>query len=97
MTAAAPPPGPMRAYAAVTAACWAFMSPDGALRILVLPQFISLGFIPVQIAWLYAVTGIVTNLATGWLAAPFGLAATLYGGLSLQIGARVALAQIDPA
>jgi len=91
MTDAAPSPRPMRAYAAVTAACWPFMSQDGVLRILVLPHFISLGFIPVQLAWLYAVTGIVTNLATGWLAARFGLAATLYGGLALQIGALVAL------
>ena len=32
----------------------------------------------------------------GWLAARFGLAATLYGGLALQIGALVALAQLDP-
>jgi hypothetical protein len=45
---------------------------------------------------LYEVAGIVTNLAAGWLAARFGLAATLYGGLALQIGALVALAQLDP-
>jgi len=90
----------MRAYAAVTAACWACKSQDGALRFLVLLHLISLGFIPVQLAWLfvlYAVTGIVTNLATGWLDACFGLAATLYGGPALQIGALVAMAQHDPA
>jgi len=93
-------PNPLRAYGAVTAAYWAFMLSDGALRMLVLLQFNALGFTPVQLAWLfllYEVAGIVTNLAAGWLAARFGLAATLYGGLALQIGALVALAQLDPA
>jgi len=93
------PPNPLRAYAAVTAAYWAFMLSDGALRMLVLLQFNSLGFTPLQLAWLfllYEVAGIVTNLAAGWIAARFGLAATLYGGLALQIGALVALAQLDP-
>jgi MFS family permease len=93
-------PNPLRAYAAVTAAYWAFMLSDGALRMLVLLHFNSLGFSPVQLAWLfllYELAGIVTNLAAGWLAARFGLAATLYGGLALQVGALVALAQLDPA
>ncbi|WP_276607105.1 organoarsenical effux MFS transporter ArsJ [Rhodobacter sp. SY28-1] len=97
---AAPPPNPLRAYAAVTAAYWAFMLSDGALRMLVLLHFNALGFTPVQLAWLfllYEVAGIVTNLAAGWLAARFGLAATLYGGLALQIAALLALAQLDPA
>ena len=89
---------PVRAYAAVTAAYWAFMLSDGALRMLVLLHFNGLGFSPVQLAWLfllYELAGIVTNLAAGWLAARFGLAATLYGGLALQIGALLALAQLD--
>ncbi|WP_434621878.1 organoarsenical effux MFS transporter ArsJ [Tabrizicola sp. M-4] len=76
------------------------MLSDGALRMLVLLHFNSLGFTPIQLAWLfllYEVAGIVTNLAAGWLAARFGLAATLYGGLALQIGALVALAQLDPS
>ena len=93
-------PDPIRAYAAVTAAYWAFMLSDGALRMLVLLHFNTLGFSPVQLAWLfllYEVAGIGTNLAAGWLAARFGLAATLYAGLGLQIGALVALAQLDPA
>jgi len=93
-------PNPIRAYAAVTAAYWAFMLSDGALRMLVLLHFNQLGFTPVQLAWLfllYEIAGIVTNLAAGWLAARFGLAATLYGGLALQIGALVCLAQLDPA
>ena len=57
---------PLRAYAAVTAAYWAFMLSDGALRMLVLLHFNTLGFTPVQLAWLfllYEVAGIVTNLA----------------------------------
>jgi hypothetical protein len=94
------PANPLRAYAAVTAAYWAFMLSDGALRMLVLLHFNTLGFSPVQLAWLfllYEVAGIVTNLAAGWLAARFGLAMTLYGGLVLQIAALVALSQLDPA
>ena len=99
-TPAIPPPNPLRAYAAVTAAYWAFMLSDGALRMLVLLHFNSLGFTPVQLAWLfllYEIAGIVTTLAAGWLAARFGLAATLYAGLGLQVAALVALAQLDPA
>ncbi|WP_235933253.1 organoarsenical effux MFS transporter ArsJ [Paragemmobacter ruber] len=75
------------------------MLSDGALRMLVLLHFNALGFTPVQLAWLfllYEVAGIVTNLAAGWLAARFGLAATLYAGLSLQIMALAALTQLDP-
>ncbi|GHF46423.1 organoarsenical effux MFS transporter ArsJ [Seohaeicola zhoushanensis] len=90
---------PLRAYGAVTAAYWAFMLSDGALRMLVLLHFNALGFSPVQLAWLfllYEVAGIVTNLAAGWLAARFGLASTLYAGLALQIAALIALAQLDP-
>jgi hypothetical protein len=75
------------------------MLSDGALRMLVLLHFNGLGFTPIQLAWLfllYELAGIGTNLAAGWLAARFGLAATLYGGLALQIGALVALAQLEP-
>ncbi|WP_103174505.1 organoarsenical effux MFS transporter ArsJ [Paracoccus sp. SY] len=91
---------PLRAYVAVTAAYWAFMLSDGALRMLVLLHFNGLGFSPIQLAWLfllYEVAGIVTNLAAGWIAARFGLAFTLYAGLGLQIAALIALAQLDPA
>lgn len=87
----------MRAYAAVTAAYWAFMLSDGALRMLVLLHFNGLGFSGVTLAWLfllYEIAGIVTNLYAGWLAARFGLASTLYAGLALQIGALVALTQL---
>jgi hypothetical protein len=41
--------------------------------------------------------GIVTNLSAGWIAARFGLTATLYAGLTIQIAALIALAQLDPA
>ena len=97
MSAAAP--SALRAYAAVTAAYWAFMLSDGALRMLVLLHFNGLGFSPVQLAWLfllYEVAGIVTNLSAGWIAARFGLTATLYAGLGIQIVALAALAQLDP-
>ena len=90
----------LSAYIAVTAAYWAFMLSDGALRMLVLLHFHTLGFSPVQLAYLfvlYEVAGIVTNLCAGWIAARFGLNATLYAGLVLQIAALLALTQLDPA
>jgi MFS family permease len=90
---------PVPAYLAVTAAYWAFMLTDGALRMLVLLHFNALGFSPIQLAWLflfYEAAGVITNLGAGWLAARFGLASTLYAGLVLQIGAILALAQLDP-
>ena len=92
-------PSALRAYATVTAAYWAFMLSDGALRMLVLLHFNGLGFSPVQLAWLfllYEVAGIVTNLSAGWIAARFGLTVTLYAGLGIQIAALAALAQLDP-
>ncbi|GIT91925.1 MFS transporter permease [Jannaschia pagri] len=90
----------LRGYAAVTAAYWAFMLTDGALRMLVLLHFYTLGFTPLQLAWLfvfYEIAGVVTNLTAGWLAARFGLAMTLYLGLGLQVVALVALTWLDPA
>ncbi len=98
--ASEPAPNGLRAYVAVTAAYWAFMLSDGALRMLVLLHFNGLGFSPVQLAWLfllYEVAGIVTNLSAGWIAARFGLTVTLYAGLLIQIAALAALAQLDPA
>ncbi|MHA6345808.1 organoarsenical effux MFS transporter ArsJ [Roseivivax sp. CAU 1761] len=92
-------PAGLAAYVAVTAAYWAFMLTDGALRMLVLLHFHTLGFSPVQLAWLfllYELAGIVTNLCAGWIAARFGLNATLYAGLGLQVAALLALTQLDP-
>jgi hypothetical protein len=90
----------MNAYIAVTASYWAFMLTDGALRMLVLLHFHTLGFSPVQLAYLfvlYEIAGIVTNLSAGWIAARFGLTSTLYAGLGLQVAALLALAQLDPS
>jgi len=87
------------AYVTVTAAYWAFMLTDGALRMLVLLHFHTLGFSPVQLAYLfvlYEIAGVVTNLSAGWIAARFGLTSTLYAGLSLQIVALLALTQLEP-
>ncbi len=90
----------LRAFGVVTAAYWAFMLTDGALRMLVLLHFHALGFTPVQLAYLfvlYEVAGIVTNISAGWIAARFGLTATLYAGLGLQVLALLALSTLDPA
>ncbi len=92
--------GGLAAYLAVTAAYWAFMLTDGALRMLVLLHFHTLGFSPVQLAYLfllYEFMGMVTNLSAGWIAARFGLTSTLYAGLGLQIAALLAMAQLDPS
>jgi len=100
MTDARPRPEGLSAYIAVTAAYWAFMLTDGALRMLVLLHFHTLGFTPVQLAYLfvlYEIAGIVTNLSAGWIAARFGLTTTLYVGLGLQVAALLALAQLDPS
>ena len=64
-------PEGLNAYIAVTAAYWAFMLTDGALRMLVLLHFHTLGFTPVQLAYLfvlYEIAGMVTNLSAGWIA-----------------------------
>lgn len=92
-------PAGLSAYIAVTAAYWAFMLTDGALRMLVLLHFHTLGFSPVQLAYLfllYEFAGIVTNLSAGWIAARFGLTSTLYAGLSIQVAALLGLALLDP-
>lgn len=99
MTKSAARPEGLSAYIAVTAAYWAFMLTDGALRMLVLLHFHTLGFSPVQLAYLfvlYEIAGVITNLCAGWIAARFGLTSTLYAGLGLQVLALLALAQLDP-
>jgi hypothetical protein len=93
-------PAGFAAYITVTAAYWAFMLTDGALRMLVLLHFHTLGFSPVQLAYLfvlYEIAGVITNVSAGWVAARFGLTSTLYAGLSLQVVALLALTQLDPA
>ncbi|UWR25254.1 organoarsenical effux MFS transporter ArsJ [Sulfitobacter sp. S223] len=93
-------PAGLAAYITVTAAYWAFMLTDGALRMLVLLHFHTLGFSPVQLAYLfvlYEIAGVITNLSAGWIAARFGLTKTLYAGLALQVIALLALARLDPS
>ena len=58
-----------------------------------------LGFRPFNWAYLfvlYEIAGMITNLSAGWIAARFGLTATLYAGLGIQVLALLALAQLDP-
>ena len=89
----------VRSYALVTGAYWGFTITDGALRMLVLLHFYSLGYSGVSLAFLflfYEFFGIVTNLFGGWIASRSGLRVTLYGGLILQIAALGMLALLMP-
>ena len=89
----------IRNYAVVTAAYWGFTLTDGALRMLVLLHFHTLGYSPLEVAFLflfYELFGVVTNLVGGWVAARLGLKATLFGGLALQVFALTMLAQLSP-
>ena len=86
--------GDVRNYALVTGAYWADTITDGAIRMLVLFSFYERGYSPFAVASLflfYEFFGIVTNLVGGFLAARFGLKATLVMGLSIQTGALLAL------
>lgn len=86
-TAAARPAG-LRNYILVTAAYWAFTLTDGAIRMLVLLHFHTLGYSPFEVAMLflfYEFFGIVTNLVGGWVGQRLGLKITLYSGLGLQV------------
>jgi len=72
----------------VTGNYWAFTLTDGALRMLVVLHFNSLGYSPLQIAMLflfYEIFGVITNLTGGWLGARIGLNRTMNAGLLLQI------------
>ena len=82
----------------ITFSYWFFMLTDGALRMLVLLHFHTLGFTPLQLAYLfllYEFFGMVTNLTAGWIAKKIGLNITLYSGLLLQILSLLLLTQID--
>ncbi len=85
-------------YALVTAAYWGFTLTDGALRMLVLLHFHTLGYSPLEVAMLflfYEVFGIVANLLGGWMGSRFGVKLTLYGGISLQIVALLMLTPVN--
>ena len=82
----------------ITLSYWFFMLTDGALRMLVLLHFHTLGFSPLQLAYLfllYEFFGMVTNLTAGWIAKKIGLNITLYSGLFLQVLSLLLLTQID--
>lgn len=90
----------MRNYLIVTAAYWGFTLSDGALRMLVLFHFYSLGYSPFTLAFLfllYEAAGIFANLAGGWLASRFGISRMLIIGVSLQIVGLLFLSALDPA
>ena len=73
-----------RNYLIVTASYWSFTLTDGALRMLVLLHFYSLGYTPFMLAslfLLYEAAGIFANLGGGWLAARFGIPRMLAVGL----------------
>jgi len=89
----------IRNYTLVTAAYWGFTLTDGALRMLVLLHFYTLGYSPFEIALLfvlYEFFGIITNLVGGWVASRLGLKVTLFAGLALQVVALSLLALFDP-
>ncbi|MEX2333026.1 MAG: organoarsenical effux MFS transporter ArsJ [Pseudohongiella sp.] len=78
----------IKQYLVVTGNYWAFTLTDGALRMLVVLHFNSLGYSPLQIAMLflfYEIFGVITNLCGGWLGARIGLNRTMNAGLFLQI------------
>ena len=78
----------VRQYLLVTANYWAFTLTDGALRMLVVLHFYSLGYSGLSIAMLflfYEIFGVITNLVGGWLGARIGLNNTMNIGLFLQI------------
>src|SRR5260370_38162747 len=78
----------MRNYAIVTASYWGFTLTDGALRMLVLLHFYTLGYTPFMLAslfLLYETAGIFANLGGGWLATRFGVPRMLAAGLVLQV------------
>ncbi|QLC72950.1 organoarsenical effux MFS transporter ArsJ [Pseudomonas sp. LPB0260] len=84
----------VRQYLLVTANYWAFTLTDGALRMLVVLHFHSLGYSPLQIAALflgYELFGVVTNLLGGYLGARLGLNRTMHIGLALQVLALLML------
>ncbi len=88
----------IRNYALVTLAYWGFTITDGALRMLVLLYFHTLGYTPLEVAMLflfYEIFGIVTNLFGGWIGARFGVKLTLYGGIALQIVALLLLTPVN--
>lgn len=89
---------PVQQYALITGNYWAFTLTDGAIRMLVVLYFYSLGYGALAVAMLfifYEFFGVVTNLVGGWLGARFGLNRTMQVGLGLQIVALLMLTLPD--
>ena len=89
----------LRQYLTVTGTYWAFTLSDGALRILVLFHFFTLGYSPFTLALLflmYEAVGIMANLGGGWLATRFGIPRMLLLGLAMQIMGLIFLSCLDP-
>ena len=88
-----------RNYVIVTASYFSFTLTDGALRMLVLLHFYSLGYTPFMLAFLfllYEAAGIFANLGGGWLALRFGIPRMLAVGMMLQIGGLLMLSALNP-
>lgn len=84
----------VRQYLLVTGNYWAFTLTDGALRMLVVLHFHTLGYTPLQIAALflfYEIFGVITNLLGGYLGARLGLNRTMNVGLAMQVVALLML------
>ena len=89
----------IRNYIVVTAAYWGFTLTDGALRMLVLLHFHTLGYSPFELATLfllYELMGVLTNLIGGWLGSRFGVKLTLISGLALQVFSLFLLSFLNP-
>ena len=90
----------MTQYLIVTLSYWGFTLSDGALRILVLFHFFSLGYSPFTLALLfllYEAAGIVANLGGGWMATRFGITRMLVLGMVVQITGLLLLSFLDPS
>jgi MFS family permease len=89
----------VRNYAIVTSSYFTFTITDGAIRMLVLLHFYSLGYTPFTLAFLfllYETAGIFANVGGGWLALRFGIPRMLAAGLVLQIFGLVMLSGLNP-
>lgn len=89
----------VRNYAIVTTAYFLFTITDGALRMLVLLHFYSLGYTPFTLAvmfLLYETAGIFANAGGGWMASRFGIPRMLMAGQVLQIGGLCMLSALQP-
>lgn len=90
----------LRQYLTVTGSYWGFTLSDGALRILVLFHFFTLGYSPFTLALLfllYEAAGIIANLGGGWLATRFGIPRMLLLGMILQVLGLMLLSCLHPA